>query len=219
MKLKDIKGDLGSIICSDITKGINGVIFDEIKKRAPELGFHDKFFFGNMDNFKKFLSGKPIGFKTHGYTDENAPIERFRIPDIQSWYCKEDIHPEETSFDIETETMHIEIDLVSEYKGWWKVIYSLKAKDNMMKRLSDIYDEKIVKGDEIAHFDMLGRKIKIGDIICYSTTINNNVYLGTVSKFNDCTMQMTDGTFVQYDINVLVVSDSIEGKDKKYEHK
>lgn len=218
MKLKDIKGDLGSQICYDLTNEINRLMFDAIKQRAPQLSFNDRFFFGNMDNFKKFLSGKPIGFKTHGYTDENAPMVRFRIPGIKSWHCEEDIHPEETSFDIDTLTMHIEVDLVEEYKGWWNVVYSIVARSTIMHLISKRYDKALVKGDAVPHTDMLGREIKIGDIVCYSTTINNNVYVGTVEKFNDCSM-VVDGSQVQYDINVLVVTDSIKIENNKYKHK
>lgn len=218
LKLKDIKGELGSEIAHYLTKRINEDIFGEIKKVAPMIGFNDRFSFGNMEDFKKFLSGRLYGLKTHGCTEE--PYHSFRTSRITSWYCKEKVTPLFDKIDFENDIYKMEIDLVSDSGHWWTVNWSIQAKkEELWKNLDALFGNKVFKGDEIAHFDMLGRKIKIGDVICYSTTINNNVYLGTVNKFNDCTMQMTDGTPVQYDINVLVVSDSVEGKDKKYEHK
>lgn len=218
MKLKDIKGDLGAQIKYDITNEINELMFGEIKKIAPELLPRDHFWFGNMENFKRFLKGNPIGFQTHGYGADTAPQRYYKIPYIHFGYCKdENYKPSATSLDIDTETMHIEIDLVSEYKGWWDAVYSIKAKDNIMDKLSEKYDKDIVKGDEVPHYDKLGKEIKIGDIVCYSTTYSNSVDVGTIEKFNDCTM-VVDGSQVEYDAQVLVVTDCVKEEKGKYVH-
>lgn len=209
MKIKDIKGELGSRIRHAVTEEINELMFLKIKENIPEIKFRDGFFFGNMENFKKFLSGKPLGFRTHGYTGDESPDHCWGIPQICSTYCETPPKPEKTSFDIDTDTMHIEIDLESETGHWWKLWYSVKAKKAaILESISRAFDSEIVKGDSVKHFDMLGREIRIGDVICYSTTISNNVWLGTVEKFNDCSL-VADGSQIPYDTTVLVVTGTV----------
>lgn len=218
LKIKDIKGELATKVSHYLIKRINEDILNEISKVAPQLKFNNKFYFGNMEDFKKFLSGKLYGFKTHGCVEE--PYRSFRTLEIRCQYCQEKVVPLFDKIDFENDIYKMEIDLVSDNGLYWTINWSIQAKKkDLWKNIDKLFGDQVVKGKDVDHFDMLGRKIKIGDVVCYSTTINNSVYLGTVSKFNDCTMQMTDGTLVQYDINVLVVSDSVVKKNCKYEHK
>ena len=219
MKSKDLKGDLGHKVAVWVTNQINELICAEIAKYVPTGRLRNKFHFGNMKNFKKFLSGKPIGFNTHSY-DEGSISFDYGLGGFGSVHCPTIISPYKRDIDIDIDTMHIEVDLEKETgSDWLKVLYSIRANSGtIMAEISEKFDTEIVKGDSIKHYDLLGSEIHVGDIVCYSTTYNNNVNLGTVEKFNACNL-VADGSQIPYDADVLVVTDSIEMAEGQYKHK
>lgn len=225
MKVSDIKGDVGKRASYWVTDYINNLIFDEIKMVAPNLKFHDHIQLWRMEDFKKLLSGKRIGFPTHGCEAGEIPWRSWVMYTIQSTYNREPVTVDIQILDVldPNGLFDIEVDLVDKYKngGYWEVLWSIKAnKDLLMAKLSSMFDKDVEKIKATIHKDIKGQELKVGDIICYSTTYSNSVHLGTIDKFNDCGM-VVDGHTVSYDAGVLVVNKEIQynKETKHYEHR
>ena len=224
MKISDIKGDVGKSASYWVTDYINNLVFDEIKRVAPNLKFYDRIQLWRMEDFKKLLSGKRIGFPTHGCEAGEIPWRSWVTHTIQSTYNREPVNVDIQVIDVydHNNLFHIEVDLVDKYKngGYWEVLWSIKAnKDLLLDKLESMYGKEVEKVKTTIHKDIKGQELKVGDIVCYSTTYSNSVHLGTIDKFNDCSM-VVDGRDVQYD-SVLVVNKEIQynKETKHYEHR
>lgn len=224
MKISDIKGDVGKRASYWVSDYINNLIFDEIKRVAPNLKFYDRIQLWRMEDFKKLLSGKRIGFPTHGCETGEIPWRSWVIHTIQSTYNREPANVDIQVIDVydHNNLFHIEVDLVDKYKngGYWEVLWSIKAnKDLLLDKLESMFGKEVEEVKTTTHKDIRGQELKIGDIVCYSTTYGNGVCLGTIDKFNDYSM-VVDGRDVQYD-SVLVVNKEIQynKETKHYEHR
>ena len=221
MKVSDIKGDIGKRASYWVMDYINNLIFDEVKRVAPSLKFREGVQLWRMEDFKKLLSGKRVGFPTHGCTPGEIPWKSWVMHDLRSLYTNEQITVDIQAIDVydPNNIFSIEVDLEQHY-DYWKVLWSIKADKNaLLDKLDSMFGEDIKTLKNIAHKDIKGQELKVGDIICYSTTYSNGIRLGTVDKFNDCSM-VVDGSDVQYD-SVLVVNNEIRYNEatKHYEHR
>ena len=182
MKVSDIKGDIGKRASYWGMDYINNLIFDEVKRVAPSLKFREGVQLWRMEDFKKLLSGKRVGFPTHGCASGETP------------WCSWVMH-----------TLHS--------------VYSKEPITVLLSKLESMFGEDIKALKNTIHKDIKGQELKVGDIICYSTTYSNKICLGTIDKFNDCSM-VVDGYDVQYD-SVLVVNNEIRYNEavKHYEHR
>ena len=225
MKVSDIKGDFGKTVVYWVEQYVNNIVFDEIKMIARPLRFRDHINLFNMRDFKTFLSGVKVGVPTHACETGEIPYKSWNIHEIKSEYIKDSSEITIQTWDIDNDLFTASIDLVPEYwsenhpANYWTLHWCIQCKkDAMMAQLSKMFDEDLEKMKNTIHTDMLGRELRIGDIVCYSTTISNNVHIGTIVAFNDCNMNV-DGSYVPYDANVLIVNETIELKDNKYVHK
>lgn len=224
MKISDVKGDVGKRMIYWVMDYINNLVFDEIKRVAPNLKFYDRIQLWRMEDFKKLLSGKRIGFPTHGCETGEIPWRSWVTHTIQSTYNREPVNVDIQVIDVydHNNLFNIEVDLVDKYKngGYWEVLWSIKAnKDLLLDKLESMFGKEVEKVKTTTHKDIRGQELKIGDIVCYSTTYGNGVCLGTIDKFNDYSM-VVDGRDVQYD-SVLVVNKEIQynKETKHYEHR
>jgi hypothetical protein len=223
MKVSDIKGDFGKRVIYWVDGYINNRIFDEVKMYARPLVFHEHIIsLWNMADFKKFLSGVKVGVPTHGCEDGEIPYKSWNIHPVRSAYINDASEVTIDALDIEDPLFTASIDLVptSVYRTWWELRYCIQCnKEVMMAKLSEMFDNELVKVKNTIHKDIKGQELKVGDVVCYSTTYSNSVHLGTIDKFNDCSM-VVDGRDVQYD-TVLVVNKEIKYNEqaKRYEHR
>jgi len=225
MNISDIKGDVGKRMAYWVQDYINNLVFDEIKRVAPTLKFHDRISVSRMEDFKKLLSGKRIGYSTHGCESGELPWNSWYMGKLESTYCKERVTIDIQCIDVDDPDglFKIEADIVDKYGdgNYWQVLWSVKAdRTAVLKKLGDLFDKDVEKTKNTIHKDYKGQELKIGDIICYSTTYDNGVKLGTIDKFNDYSM-VVDGHDVQYDARVLVVNKEIKynEQEKRYEHR
>lgn len=221
MKVSDIKGDIGKRAAYWVMDYINNLIFDEIKRVAPGLKFRDGVQLWRMEDFKKLLSGRRVGFPTHGCVAGEIPWKSWDMHDIRSLYTNEQITVDIQAIDVydPNNIFSIEVDLEQHY-DYWKVLWSIKADKNaLLDKLESMFGEDIKILKNTIHKDIKGQELKVGDIICYSTTYSNKICLGTIDKFNDCNM-VVDGHDVQYN-SVLVVNNEIRYNKatKHYEHR
>lgn len=225
MKITDIKGDVGKSMAYWVQDYVNNLVFGEINKVAPSLVFHDHISLYRMEDFKKLLSGKRIGYITHGCEDFELPWSSWYMSKPQSVYCKDPIKINNQSIDVNDDEglFKIEVDIVDRYGDghYWQVVWSIVAnRPDLLKKLEDLFGKDVEKVKTAIHKDYKGQTMKVGDIICYSTTTDNGIRLGTIDKFNDYSM-VVDGHDVQYDARVLVVNKEIRYNEqtKKYEHR
>lgn len=225
MKITDIKGDVGKSMAYWVQDYVNNLVFGEINKVAPSLVFHDHISLYRMEDFKKLLSGKRIGYITHGCEDFELPWSSWYMSKPQSVYCKDPIKINNQSIDVNDDEglFKIEVDIVDRYGDghYWQVVWSIVAnRSDLLKKLEDLFGKDVEKVKTAIHKDYKGQAMKVGDIICYSTTTDNGIRLGTIDKFNDYSM-VVDGHDVQYDARVLVVNKEIRYNEqtKKYEHR
>lgn len=224
MKVSDIKGDAGKRMIYWVMEYINNLIFDEIKMMAPNLKFRDHISIWRMEDFKKLLSGKRIGFPTHGCEAGEIPWSSWVMHTVQSVYSQEPITVDIQVLDVldPNGLFDIEVDLMDKYGSGthWEVVWSIKAnKDLLLDKLESMFGKEIEKVKTTTHKDIRGQELKIGDIVCYSTTYSNSIHLGTIDKFNDYSM-VVDGRDVQYG-SVLAVNKEIQYNEteKQYEHR
>lgn len=225
MKITDIKGDVGKSMAYWVQDYVNNLVFGEINKVAPSLVFHDHISLYRMEDFKKLLSGKRIGYITHGCEDFELPWSSWYMSKPQSVYCKDPIKINNQSIDVNDDEglFKIEVDIVDRYGDghYWQVVWSIVAnRSDLLKKLEDLFGKEVEKVKTAIHKDYKDQTMKVGDIICYSTTTDNGIRLGTIDKFNDYSM-VVDGHDVQYDARVLVVNKEIRYNEqtKKYEHR
>lgn len=223
MKVSDIKGDFGKRVIYWVESYLNNRIFDEVKMYAHQLVFHEHISLWNVADFKKFLSGVKVGVPTHGCEDGEIPYKSWNIHPVRSEYVKDASEVTIEVLDIEDPLFTASIDLVptSVYRTWWELRYCIQCnKEAMMAKLSEMFDEELTKVKNTVHTDIRGQKLKVGDIICYSTTYSNSVHIGTIDKFNDCKM-VVDGRDVEYDAGVLVINKEIQynEQEKRYQHR
>lgn len=225
MKISDIKGEVGKRMAHWVHNYINNLIFDEVKRVAPSLVFRDHITFFRMEDFKKLLSGVRVGYHTHGCESGETPWCSWVMGKIKSTYCAEPVKIDMVSIDIPDPEglFQIEVDLEDVYKtgNYWQVNWSVKAnKTTLLEKLGAMFDEDVEKVKTAIHKDYKGQVMEVGDIICYSTTIDNGICLGTIDKFNDYSM-VVDGHDVQYNARVLVVNKEIKFNEqtKRYEHR
>lgn len=225
MKISDIKGEVGKRMAHWVHNYINNLIFDEVKRVAPSLVFRDHITFFRMEDFKKLLSGVRVGYHTHGCKPGETPWCSWVMSKLKSTYCAEPVKIDTVSIDIPDPEglFQIEVDLDDVYKtgNYWQASWSVRAnKIALLKKLGAMFDEDVEKKKSEVHTDYKGQVLKIGDIICYSTTYSNNVRIGTIDKFNDHSI-VADGHNIPYDANVLVVNKEIKFNEqtKRYEHK
>lgn len=225
MKISDIKGDAGKNMAYWVQRYINDLVFDNIKVIAPSLRFNSNISLYRMEDFKKLLSGVRVGYHTHGCKPGETPWCSWVMGKPGSTYCAEPVKIDAVSLDIPDPEglFQIEVDLEDVHKtgNYWQVNWSIKAnKTALLEKLGAMFDEDVEKKKSEVHTDYKGQVLKIGDIICYSTTYSNNVRIGTIDKFNDHSM-VVDGHNVQYDASVLVVNKEIKFNEqtKKYEHR
>lgn len=223
MKISDVKGDIGKRAAYWVMGYINNLVFDEIKRVAPSLKFHDGIQLWRMEDFKKLLSGKLIGFTTHGCATGEIPWKSWIMHPVQSIYSKDPVSVDIQTIDVydPNNIFRVEVDLAKKYESsnYWEVLWSIKAdKDALLSKLDSMFGEDIKALKNITHKDIKGQELKVGDIICYSTTYSNQIYLGTINKFNDYSM-VVDGSDVPYD-SVLVVNNEIRYNKttSHYEH-
>ena len=222
MKVSDIKGDLGKHIVYWVEGYINNLVFDEVARVAPNVHFYDKIYLWRMEDFKKMFSGERIGWPTHGCEPGRVPWRSWCTRAPRSTRCKEPVNIDIRVIDVDdlNGLFNIEVDLVDvDGDGrYWEIRWSIAAnKSNLMAKLSEMFDDDLEKLKKTVHKDILGKPLKIGDIVCYSTTINNHIDVGTIQRFNDYKMVIS-GHDIPYDAGVLVVTDSVQFKNKKYEH-
>lgn len=224
MKVSDIKGDIGKRASYWVMDYINNLIFDEVKRVAPSLKFREGVQLWRMEDFKKLLSGRRVGFPTHGCASGETPWCSWVMHTLHSVYSKEPITVDIQAIDVYDyqHIFNIEVDLVNEYDSgrYWNIAWSVQADKNaLLGKLESMFGEDIKALKNTIHKDIKGQELKVGDIICYSTTYSNKICLGTIDKFNDCSM-VVDGSDVQYD-SVLVVNNEIRYNEavKHYEHR
>lgn len=225
MKISDIKGDVGKSMAYWVQDYVNNLIFTEVKRVAPSLVFRDHISLSRMEDFKKLISGKRIGYVTHSCEDFELPWNSWYMNKPQSSYCKEPLKMRNQSIDINDSEglFKIDVDLVDEYGDgrYWQVVWSIMAnRTELLAKLNELFGKDVEKVKTAVHKDYKGQVMKVGDIICYSTTVDNGIRLGTIDKFNDYSM-VVDGHDVQYDARVLVVNKEIRYNEqtKKYEHR
>jgi hypothetical protein len=225
MKISDIKGEVRNRIAFWISEYINNLVFDEIKMVAPTVKFRERISIWGADAIKKIISGAYIGYPTHGHEAGTKLWKNWSMGIPQSWCCNEQVDIDTKCLDIYDPNglFKIEVDLVDHYGDlrYWDVMWSIKAdRGALMAKLSDMFDKDVEKVKNATHEDCAGQRMNIGDIICYSTTYDNGICLGTISKFNDYTM-VVDGHDVSYDSQVIVVNKEIQynEKFKRYEHR
>lgn len=218
MKISDIKGKLGEKIYYWVAQYINNLVFNEIEMNNPGLKSYDHVSLGRMEGFRKLLSGKRIGFPTHGCESGEIPFKNWsmsrpslrREKNIEINNCVIDVCDPDGLF-------NIEIDIVDDRTYWCTMNWSIKAnKEALISKINEMFDDDLKKVKNTIHKDILGKKLEVGDIICYSTTLSNNVHIGTIEKFNDCNM-IVSGHSVQYDAGVLAVNDTVVINNDKYE--
>lgn len=225
MKISDIKGEVGNRMARWVHNYINNLIFDEVKRVAPSLVFRDHITFFRMEDFKKLLSGKRIGYITHGCEDFELLWCSWVMNKPMSYCYDKPLKMKNQSIDVDDPDglFKIEVDLVDKYGdgSHWQVVWSVMAnRTELLAKLDELFGNDVEKVKTAIHKDYKGLVMKVGDIICYSTTVDNGIRLGTIDKFNDYSM-VVDGHDVQYNARVLVVNKEIRYNEqtKKYEHR
>lgn len=227
MKVSDIKGSFGERVISWVESYINNRIFDEVKMFASSLVFREQITIHNMHDFKKFLSGKQIGFPTHACKSDKPPYHGWKMHPLRSGYIADSSEITTNTLDITDPLFTASIDLVPiaigvpTKRNWWELRYCIQCnRDAMMEKLSNMFDNDLVKVKTASHTDICGNKLNINDIICYTTSYDNTVIIGTIKKFNDYSM-VVDGHTVSYDAGVLIVNKEIQfnEQEKQYQHR
>lgn len=218
MKISDIKGEFGRKIYYWVDQYINNLVFYEMKMNNPELKSYDHVSLGRMEGFRKLLSGKRIGFPTHGCEPGEIPFKNWNMSSFRLYHEK-NIEINNPVIDVYDPggLFNIEIDIVDPGVYWCTINWSIKAnKESLLSKINEMFDADLKKVKNTIHRDILGNKLEVGDIICYSTTLSNDVHIGIIEKFNDCNL-IVSGHSVQYDAGVLVVNDAVTINNDKYE--
>lgn len=215
MKMSDIKGPVLQQVGAWASKYISGLIEQYTDKELSDWqwGASNMFYVFGSRQVKKLISGEPYGFPC-GYYTGPEPWHNFRVPGIKSVYNSKPHIPIRRRAVIEDKLFRIWLEASpdcgdpADPRSWsWVVVrYCIVAnRQAVFETLEELFGSMVHTNRSQEVLDINNRILQAGDKVCYSITTTNDVFTGTIDRFTDLCIILTDGTTLQKTQKVLKV--------------